>query len=69
VPKVERQRREEAQQSQEREQAEQRRRQREQEARDRTVLEEVDAYLKRMTPAERKAREAEALAAADPEAR
>jgi hypothetical protein len=69
VPKAERQRREEARQAQEREKAEQRRRQREQEARDRALLEEVDAYLKRLTPAERKALEAEALAQADPEAR
>ena len=49
--------------------AEDRRGRREQEARDRAVLEEVDAYLKRLTPAERKAREAEALAQAGPEAR
>ena len=57
VPKAERQRREEARQAQEREQAEQRRRQREQEARDRASREEVDAYLKRLTPAERTALE------------
>ena len=69
VSKAERQRREEARQAQEREKAEQRRRQREQEARDRAILEEVDAYLKRLTPAERKALEAEALARAGPEAR
>ena len=62
-------RREEARQAQEREKAEDRRRQREQEARDRAIREEVDAYLKRLTPAERKALEAEALAQADPEAR
>ena len=67
VSKAERQRREEARQAQEREKVEQRRRQREQEARDRAVLEEVDAYLKRLTPAERKAREAEALARAGAE--
>ena len=69
VSKAERQRREEARQAQEREKAEQRRRQREQEARDRAILEEVDAYLKRLTPAERKALEAEALARAGSEAR
>ena len=69
VSKAERQRREEARQAQEREKAEQRRRQREQEARDRAIREEVDAYLKRLTPAERKALEAEALAQADPEVR
>ena len=69
VSKAERQRREEARQAQEREKAEQRRRQREQEARDRAIREEVDAYLKRLTPAERKALEAEVLARADPEAR
>ena len=69
ISRAERQRREEARQSQEREQAEQRRRQREQEARDRAVLEEVDAYLKRLTPAGRKALEAEVLARADAEAR
>ena len=65
VSKAERQRREEARQAQEREKAEQRRRQREQEARDRAIREEVDAYLKRLTPAERKALEAEALARAE----
>ena len=69
VSKAERQRREEARQAREREKAEQRRRQREQEARDRAIREEVDAYLKRLTPAERKALEAEALARAGPEAR
>ena len=42
---------------------------REQAARDRAPREEVDAYLKRLTPAERKALEAEVLARADPEAR
>jgi hypothetical protein len=69
VSKAERQRRDEARQAQERKNAEQHRRQREQEARDRAILEEVDAYLKRLTPAERKALEAEALAQAGPEVR
>jgi 16S rRNA C1402 (ribose-2'-O) methylase RsmI len=69
VSKAERQRREEARQAQEREKAEQRRRQREQAARDRAVLKEVDAYLKRLIPAERKVLEAEALARAGAEAR
>jgi hypothetical protein len=69
VSRAERQRREEARQAQEREKAEQHRRQREQEARDRAILGEVDAYLKRLTPAGRKALEAEVLAAADHEAR
>jgi hypothetical protein len=69
VSKAERQSREEARQAQEREKAEQRRRQREQEARDRAFQEEVDAYLKRLTPAERKALEAEVLSRAAPEAR
>ena len=67
VSRAERQRREEARQAQEREKAEQRRRQREQEARDRAIREEVDAYLKRLTPAERKALEAEVLARAGAE--
>ena len=66
VSKAERRRREEARQAQEREKAEQHRRQREQEARDRAIREEVDAYLKRLTPAERKALEAEVLARAGP---
>ena len=69
VSKAERQRREESRQAREREKAEQHRRQREQAARDRATREEVDAYLKRLTPAERKALEAEALAQAGPEAR
>jgi hypothetical protein len=69
VSKAKRQRREEARQAQEREKAEGRRRQREQAARDRAILGEVDAYLKRLTPAERTALEAAALARAVPEAR
>ena len=67
--KATRQARAEAKRQADRETAEQRRRQREQEARVRAVLEEVDAYLKRLTPAERKALEAEALARAGAEAR
>ena len=69
VPKAERRRREEARQAQEREKAEHRRRQREQEDRDRAERQTVDAYLKRLTPAERTALEAEALARAGAEAR
>ena len=49
--------------------AEQRRRQHEQEARDQAERQAVDAYLQRLTPAERNALEAEALAQASPEAR
>jgi Replication initiator protein A len=49
--------------------AEQRRRQQEQAARDQAEREAVDAYLQGLTPAERKALEAEALARADPEMR
>jgi hypothetical protein len=64
-----RQARSKAKRQADREAAEQRRRQREQATRDRALLEEVDAYLKRLTPAERKALEAEALARSDPEAR
>ena len=67
VSKAERQRREETRQAQEREKAEQHRRQREQAARDRATREEVDAYLKRLTLAERTAMEAEALARAGAE--
>jgi hypothetical protein len=46
-----------------------RRRQQEQEARDQAERQAVDAYLQRLTPPERKALEAEALAQASPEAR
>ncbi len=69
VSRAERRRREEVRQAQEREKAEQHRRQREQAARNRVIREEVDAYLKRLTPVERKALEAEALARAEPESR
>jgi hypothetical protein len=69
VSKAERQRREEARQAQERAKVEQRHREREQEARDQAQRQAVDAYLQRLTPAERKALEAEALARAGPEAR
>ena len=69
VSKAERQRREEARQAQEREKVEQGRRRREQEARDRAILGEVEAYLKRLTPAEQAALEARVLAQADPEVR
>jgi hypothetical protein len=69
VSKVERQRREEARQAQERAKVEQRRSEREQAARDQAQRQAVDAYLQRLTPAERKALEAEALAQIGPEAR
>jgi hypothetical protein len=67
--KAVRQARAEAKRQADREAAEGRRREREQEARDRAILEEVDASIRRLTPAERKALEAEVLAAADSEAR
>jgi hypothetical protein len=69
ISKAERQRREEARQAQERAQAEQHRREREQAARDQAIREEVDAHIKRLSSAERKALEAEVLARADAEAR
>jgi hypothetical protein len=69
VPKAERERHEAERRAQEREQAEQRRREREQAARDQARRQAVDAYLARLTPAERKALEAETLARAGPEAR
>ena len=69
VSRAERQACEEARQAKDRQEAEDRRRQREQAARERALREEVDAYLERLTPAEREALEAEALAQADPEAR
>jgi hypothetical protein len=69
VSKAERQRREEARQAQERAKVEQRHREREQQARDQAQRQALDAYLKHLTPAERKALEAEALAQAGPEAR
>jgi Replication initiator protein A len=69
VSPAERRRREEARRAQEREKAEQQRREREQAARDAAQRQAVDAYLKRLTPAERQALEAEVLARADAEAR
>ena len=69
VPKAERERREETRRAQECAQAEQQRRDREQVVRDQAQRQAVDAYLARLTPAERKALEAEALAGAGPEAR
>ena len=69
VPRAERERREAERQAQERDQAEQRRHEREQAARDQARRQDVNAYLQRLTPAERKALEAEALARATPEAR
>jgi hypothetical protein len=69
VTRAERRRLEEARQAQERERAEDRRRRREREARERVLREEVDVYLGRLTPAERKALEAEVLDRAGPEAR
>jgi hypothetical protein len=67
--KAARQARAEAKRQADQEAVEGRRRQREQEARDRAIREEVDAYIKGLTPAEREALEAEALARAAPEAR
>ena len=64
-----RQARAEAKRQADREVAESRRRQREQESRDRAHREEVDAYIKRLTPAERTALEAEALDRVVPEVR
>jgi hypothetical protein len=69
VSKAERQRREEARQAQEREKAQRRRREREQAARDQAERQAVVAYIQRLTPAERTALEAEALAQADAEVR
>ena len=69
ISKAERRRREEERRTQEREKAEQQRREREQAARDQAQRQAVDAYLQRLTPAERKALEVEALARADAEAR
>jgi hypothetical protein len=69
VSKAERQRRAEARQDQERAKVEQRRREREQAARDQAERQAVDAYLQRLTPAERKALEAEVLARTTPEVR
>jgi hypothetical protein len=69
VSQAERQRREQMRQAQGRAQVEQRRREREQAARDQAQRQAVDAYLQRLTPAERKALEAEVLARATPEVR
>jgi hypothetical protein len=69
VSKAERQGREEARQAREREKVEQRRREREQAARGPAERQAVDAYLQRLTPAERTALEAEVLVQAGPETR
>jgi hypothetical protein len=69
VGRAERQAREEARQARERQEAEDHRRRRGQAARERAVRKEVDAYIGRLTPAEREALEAKALAQAGPEAR
>src|SRR5262249_20796829 len=69
VSQAERQRREAARQAQEREQVQRRRREREQEAHERVERQAVDAFIQQLTPAERKALEAEALAQAGPETR
>jgi hypothetical protein len=69
VSREERQARDAARQAKGREEAERRRRRREEEARERALREEVDAYIERLAPAERRALEAEVLAQADPEAR
>jgi hypothetical protein len=69
VGREERQAREEARQARERQGAEDRRRRQEQATRERALREKVDAYIERLTPAERQALEAEALAHADSEAR
>ena len=68
-PKDERARRETERLARERPKAEERRHNREQAARDQARRQAVDAYLERLTPAERKALEAEALARADAGAR
>jgi hypothetical protein len=65
VSKAERQRRMEARQAKEREAAEQRRREREKDAN----RQKVNAYIKQLAPAARRALEAKALAAAQPEDR
>lgn len=69
VSKAERQAREAARRARERQEAEDRRRRREEAARERALREEVDAYLGRLTSADRAALEAEALARAGREAR
>lgn len=69
VSKSERERCEADRRAQERAQAEQHRREREQAARDQARQQAVDAYLARLTTAERQALEAEVLARADAETR
>jgi hypothetical protein len=69
ISRAERQAREEARRARERQEAEDRRRRREEEARERALREGVDAYLGRLTPAERATLEAKVLAQADPETR
>ena len=64
---AERQRRQEARQAKERQAAENSRRQKDQEQRERADREKADAYLKRLTPAERAVLEAEAIAQASPD--
>jgi len=64
-----RQAREEAKRQADQQAAEDRRRQQEQEVRDQAEREAADAYLRRLTPAERTALEAEVLAQASPEVR
>ncbi len=66
VSAAERQAHEEARQAKERQAAEERRQERERKARDGATRRKVDAYLKQLGQAERKALEAEALAAASP---
>ena len=69
VSKAERQAREEARQAKEREKDERCRREKDDAARDRSERERAEAEIKRLTPAERAALEAEALARAGPEER
>jgi hypothetical protein len=67
--KAQRQAHEEARQAKERQDAEARRQAHEQETRERADREKADAYLKRLTAAERAALEAEAIAQASPDTR
>jgi hypothetical protein len=66
---ADRQRRQEARKEQERAAASERRRRQEEETRQEAERKEVDAYIKRLDPAERMTLQAEALAQATPEAR
>jgi hypothetical protein len=66
---ADRQARADAKRQADRQAAEQRRREREQAARDQAQRQAVDAYLQRLTPADRKALEGEVLARASTEAR